>query len=140
MKKAMPRALKSEELTVMREVDIVTARQKVRGHAIEMGWGPVDQTKIETAASELARNMVQHAGGGTVSIEEIEDAGKRGIRIIFEDQGPGIPDMDLAMQDGYTTRNGMGLGLPGAKRLVNDFEITSRQGKGTRVIITKWET
>ena len=109
----------------------------MRSHATAMKMNLTDITKFETAVSELARNMVEHAGGGTLCIEEIETAEKKGLRVVFEDGGPGIPDLDRAMQNGYTTNNSLGLGLSGAKRLVNDFEITSRPGKGVRIVITQ---
>jgi len=98
----------------------------------------VDQTKIVTAASELARNTLEHGGGGTARIELVTDGGRRGVRLICEDQGPGIADVQLALKDGYTSRNGLGLGLGGARRLVSDFAIESRPGEGTRVTVTRW--
>jgi serine/threonine-protein kinase RsbT len=121
------------------ESGIVTARQKARGYAMEIGLGLVSQTKLVTAVSELARNMVDYAGGGTVIFERVEHHGREGIRIRFEDNGPGIPDLNLAMQDGYTTGKGLGQGLPGSKRLVNEFEIDSQVGRGTRVAVTQWK-
>ncbi len=106
----------------------------------ELGFSLVDQTKMITAASELARNSLEYGGGGIVHFEVTRRTGsRRGLRLTFEDQGPGIPDIDLAMTDGYTSGKGMGLGLGGAKRLVNEFEITSRVGEGTRVTITRWK-
>jgi serine/threonine-protein kinase RsbT len=110
----------------------------VRQRAVELGFNLVDQTKIVTAASELARNTVQYGGGGTVTIEALEDMGRRGLRLTFADEGPGIPDVELAMKDGFTTGSGLGLGLSGARRLANDFHIDSRPGAGTRVTITRW--
>lgn len=118
--------------------DIVAIRQAVRQRAVELGFNLVDQTKIVTAASELARNTVQYGGGGQVTIEGIEEFGRRGLRLTFDDEGPGIPDIDVAMKDGYTTGGGLGLGLSGARRLSNDFRIDSAPGKGTRVTITRW--
>jgi serine/threonine-protein kinase RsbT len=119
--------------------DLVRVRQAVRLRAVELEFTLVDQTKIVTAASELARNMLDHGGGeGTVSLETLTAAGKRGLRLIFEDKGPGIPDIALAMREGYTTKRGLGLGLSGAKRLVNEFTIVSRVGEGTKVTITRW--
>ena len=118
--------------------DVVAVRQTVRQRAVEAGFNLVDQTKIVTAASELSRNTVQYGGGGRVTIESVEDLGRRGIRLTFEDDGPGIPDVDLAMKDGYTTGGGLGLGLSGARRLSNEFSIQSAPGKGTRVTITRW--
>lgn len=110
----------------------------VRARALEMGFNLVDQTKLITAASELARNTLIHGGGGALVIENIQNGARRGLHLVFEDQGPGIPDINLALQDGYTTAGGLGLGLGGAKRLCNEFEIQSQVGKGTRVCVTKW--
>lgn len=130
--------LLSDQRTVQTAEDVVAIRQAVRQRAVELGFNLVDQTKIVTAASELARNTVQYGGGGRVTIDAVEDFGRRGIRLTFEDDGPGIPDVELAMKDGYTTGGGLGLGLSGARRLSNDFTIESTVGKGTRVIITRW--
>ena len=130
--------LLSDQRTVQSAEDVVAIRQAVRQRAVELGFNLVDQTKIVTAASELARNTVQYGGGGRVTIDAVEDFGRRGIRLTFEDDGPGIPDVELAMKDGYTTGGGLGLGLSGARRLSNDFTIESTVGKGTRVIITRW--
>ena len=130
--------LLSDRHTVQSAEDVVAIRQAVRQRAVELGFNLVDQTKIVTAASELARNTVQYGGGGRVTIEAVEDFGRRGIRLTFEDHGPGIPDVELAMKDGYTTSGGLGLGLSGARRLSNDFSIESTPGKGTRVTITRW--
>ena len=130
--------LLSDERTVQSAEDVVGIRQAVRQRAVELGFNIVDQTKIVTAASELARNTLQHGGGGRVTIEAVEDFGRRGIRLTFEDDGPGIADVELAMKDGFTTAGGLGLGLSGARRLSHDFTIESAQGKGTRVIITRW--
>jgi len=113
-------------------------RQAVRQRAVELGFNLVDQTKIVTAASELARNTLQYGGGGTLRIEEIIEGPRRGLRLVFEDDGPGIANLELAMKDGYTTGNGLGLGLSGAKRLSNEFDIHSRPGEGTRVTIVRW--
>jgi serine/threonine-protein kinase RsbT len=118
--------------------DVVAIRQAVRQRAVELGFNLVDQTKIVTAASELARNTLQYGGGGTVTIEALENLGRRGLRLTFTDEGPGIADIDLAMKDGFTTGGGLGLGLSGAKRLSNDFHIDSKPGQGTRVTITRW--
>jgi serine/threonine-protein kinase RsbT len=118
--------------------DIVAVRQQVRALAIRLGFSLVDQTKIVTAASELARNTVDYGGGGTVRIEALADGGRTGLRLTFEDKGPGIEDLALVMKDGYTSGGGLGLGLGGAKRLSNDFEIASRPGEGTRVSIVRW--
>ncbi len=113
-------------------------RQLVRTWAIEGGFGLIDQTKLVTAASELARNTVDYGGGGTVRLEVLESGGRRGLRVTFEDKGPGIEDVARAMKDGYTTGGGLGLGLGGAKRLSNEFDIWSKPGEGTRVSIVRW--
>ena len=131
--------LKHEILEVRSSTDVVIVRQRTRDWAMELGFGLVDQTKLVTAASELARNTVDYGGGGTVRLEAHNDGMRRGLRLVFEDKGPGIPDIELAMKDGYTTGGGLGYGLSGSKRLVNDFEITSRAGEGTRVAITRWK-
>ena len=130
--------LLSAQHAVQTAEDVVSIRQAVRQRAVELGFNLVDQTKIVTAASELARNTVQYGGGGIVTIEALEDFGRRGLRLTFADQGPGIPDVDLAMKDGYTTGGGLGLGLSGARRLANEFYIDSKPGQGTRVTITRW--
>jgi len=119
--------------------DVVTVRRIVREHAVTLGFSLVDQTKLVTAASELARNTLQHGLGGTVRLEIALDGGRRGLRLTFEDQGPGIADIERAMRDGYTTGKGLGLGLSGSKRLCHDFSITSAPGAGTRVVITRWK-
>src|SRR4029450_904955 len=128
--------LLSDQRTVQSAEDVVAIRQAVRHRAVELGFNLVDQTKIVTAASELARNTVQYGGGGRVTIDAVEDLGRRGLRLTFEDDGPGIPDVELAMKDGFTTSGGLGLGLSGARRLSNDFTIESTPGKGTRIIIS----
>jgi serine/threonine-protein kinase RsbT len=110
----------------------------VRQRAVELGFSLVDQTKVITAASELARNTIQHGGGGHAEIEVIHDGTRRGLRLTFQDSGPGIADIALAMRDGYSTGGGLGLGLSGAKRLSNDFAVSSTPGQGTRVVITRW--
>ena len=125
-------------LDIRSSEDVVSVRQVVRQRAVDLGFSLVDQTKIVTAASELARNTLQYGGGGHVRIETVESAGKRGIRLTFEDKGPGIADLTLAMRDGYTTGNGLGLGLSGARRLSNEFHIDSRPGEGTIVSIVRW--
>ena len=119
--------------------DVVIVRQAVRQRAVELGFSLVEQTKLVTAASELARNLVQHAGGGIVTVKTENDGGRRGVRVIFEDHGPGIENTELAMRDGYSTAGGLGLGLGGAKRLSNDFQIESVPGKGTRIVIARWK-
>ena len=118
---------------------MVIVRQAVRTLAVGLGFSLVDQTKVVTAASELARNTIKHGGGGTALLEAINDGPRRGLRLTFEDQGPGIPDIAQAMKDGFTTSGGLGLGLSGAKRLTNEFAITSQLGTGTRIVITKWK-
>jgi serine/threonine-protein kinase RsbT len=119
--------------------DVVRVRQETRRCAIEAGFGLVDQTKIVTAASELARNTLVHGGGGQAIIDIVQNGARRGVRIVFEDNGPGIPDIALALKDGYTTGKGMGLGLGGARRLCSEFAIESLAGKGTNVTITRWK-
>src|SRR5262245_48620232 len=131
--------LKHETLPVRTETDVVLVRQAVRKWAAEIAFSLVDQTKIVTAASELARNTLTHGGGGTVRLEGLAEGTRGGRRRTFEDQGPGIPDVELALKDGYTTGAGLGLGLSGSKRLVSEFEIVSRPGEGTRVTVTKWK-
>ena len=128
-----------ETLPLTHAEHVVTVRQAVRQRAVELGFSLVDQTKIITAASELGRNTIQHGGGGHAILEVINDGLRRGLRLTFEDKGPGIPDIALAMRDGYTTANGLGLGLSGAKRLSNEFAINSAPGQGTRVVITRWK-
>jgi serine/threonine-protein kinase RsbT len=118
---------------------IVIVRQRVRQHAVDLGFSLVDQTKIVTAASELARNAMLHGGGGHATIEIVTDGARRGIRLTFADEGPGISDIELAMRDGYSTGDGLGLGLSGAKRLTNEFSIVSTPGQGTRVVVTRWK-
>jgi serine/threonine-protein kinase RsbT len=126
-------------LPIRRSDDVVTVRQKVRTFAVDAGLSLVDQTKIVTAASELARNTLDYGGGGEAILERIDDGLRKGVRLTFEDKGPGIPDIALALKDGYTTGKGLGLGLSGAKRLSNEFEIESTPGVGTRVTIARWK-
>jgi serine/threonine-protein kinase RsbT len=133
------RVRKDESRPLRAEDDVVRARQAVRGWAVEMGFSLVDQTKLVTAASELARNTVVYGGGGTLRMELLEDGARKGLRLVFADQGPGIPDLEKALRDGYTTGNGLGLGLGGARRLVNEFAIESQAGAGTRVTVVKWK-
>ena len=130
---------KADELPIQAPSDIVVARQAVRSAATALGFSLVDQTKMITAASELARNTLDYGGGGFLRIEQLEENPRKGLRLTFEDQGPGIPDIQLALKDGYTTGGGLGLGLGGARRLVNDFEIQSAPGQGTRVTIIRWK-
>jgi serine/threonine-protein kinase RsbT len=129
----------AQTLPLTRDDHIVIVRQAVRQKAIENHFSLVDQTKIVTAASELARNTLLHGGGGKATIEVVTDGVRRGLRLIFEDEGPGIADIALAMKDGYSSGGGLGLGLSGAKRLSNEFSIASTPGKGTRVVITRWK-
>jgi serine/threonine-protein kinase RsbT len=132
-------SVKDETMPIRSSEDIVRVRQAARELATAQGLSLVDQTKIVTAASELARNTLDHGGGGTVRLEALNSETRLGVRLTFEDQGPGIPDIDLALTDGYTTGRGLGLGLSGAKRLSNEFEIFSRIGEGTRVMIARWK-
>jgi serine/threonine-protein kinase RsbT len=120
--------------------DVVRARQVVRSRAMELGFSLVEQTKVVTAASELARNTVIYGGGGEMRVERVQQGTKRsGLRLVFEDHGPGIPDIELALRDGYTTGTGLGLGLNGARKLSHEFDIQSKPGAGTRVTITRWK-
>ena len=130
--------LKRDSLVIHDDQDVVAARRLVREWAVAAGFSLVDQTKIVTAASELSRNVVVYGGGGTLQLEALNDGNRRGLRLAFEDRGPGIPDVEAALRDGFTTGTGLGLGLGGAKRLCNEFEITSRPGEGTRVVIARW--
>jgi serine/threonine-protein kinase RsbT len=130
---------RSDVLPLRSEQDIVLARQFVRKLAQEIGFGIVDQTKLVTAASELARNAVIYGGGGTLRWEVLADGVRKGLRLHFIDEGPGIADLTQAMTDGWSSGTGMGLGLSGAKRLVNEFEIDTRVGQGTRVTIARWK-
>jgi serine/threonine-protein kinase RsbT len=131
--------LRSDAQSLKNSNDIVLARQKVRQWAIEMRFSLVDQTKLVTAASELARNALDHGHGGLMKMEMVSNNGKTGLRLTFEDNGPGIPDIEQALKDGFTTGSGMGLGLGGSKRLVNEFSIESEIGRGTRITITRWK-
>ena len=128
----------SEERSIQSSEDVVSVRQAVRQQAVELGFNLVDQTKIVTAASELARNTLIYGGGGLLRLEGIEEGARRGLRLTFEDEGPGSANVELALKDGYTTGNGLGLGLSGARRLSNEFAIDSRVGEGTRVTIVRW--
>ncbi|HEY9727419.1 MAG TPA: anti-sigma regulatory factor [Chroococcales cyanobacterium] len=131
--------LQAETMSIQSSADVVLVRQSVRQFAVKQGFSLVDQTKIVTAASELARNTLDYGGGGTVKLEALQDGIRQGLRLTFEDEGPGIPDIELALKDGYTTGSGLGMGLSGTKRLVNEFNIVSHVGKGTCVTITKWK-
>jgi serine/threonine-protein kinase RsbT len=135
----MAQVSRTDVLQLRAENDVVAVRQAVRTSAIQQGFTLVDQTKMVTAASEIARNTVVYGRGGTVRIEALEDGVRKGLRLTFEDQGPGIPDIQLALSDGYSTGTGLGMGLGGARRLVNQFEIDSRPGQGTRVALTRWK-
>ena len=129
----------SKILVIQTSADIVLVRQAVRQFAMALGFGLVDQTKIVTAASELARNTLEHGGGGTAKLELPQENGRCGLRLTFEDQGPGILNLELALKDGFTTGRGLGMGLSGAKRLANEFTIASVVGEGTRVTIVRWK-
>jgi serine/threonine-protein kinase RsbT len=118
--------------------DVVRMRQVVREQCVRQGFSLVDQTKLVTAASELARNVIDYGGGGEVAVELASQSLRKGVKLVFSDQGPGIPDIDLALKDGHTTGNGLGLGLGGAKRLSSEFHIESKPGQGTRVTIMRW--
>lgn len=130
---------KTEVLNIQSSSDVVLVRQTVRQFAVELGFSLVDQTKIVTAASELARNTLDYGGGGTVQLEALQEDRRRGLRLTFEDHGPGIPDIEMALKDGFTTGGGLGMGLGGAKRLANEFAIESKVGEGTQVTITRWK-
>jgi serine/threonine-protein kinase RsbT len=131
--------LRQEAVPIHSSEDIVVVRQKVREWAIQCGFSLVDQTKIVTASSELARNALQYGMGGEARLEALNDGARRGLRLTFADEGPGIADVELALRDGYTTGGGLGLGLSGAKRLSNEFAIDSGPDRGTRVTITRWK-
>jgi len=135
----MSSVVKADAIPVRTEQDVVLARQAVRRMTQELGFSLVDQTKMVTAASELARNTVIHGLGGRMHWEVLQDWNRKGLRLRFQDEGPGIADLSLAMTDGWTTGGGLGMGLTGSKRLVNDFEIESVPGQGTRVTITRWK-
>jgi serine/threonine-protein kinase RsbT len=129
----------TETFSIASSDDIVRVRQIVRTWAKELKFSLVDQTKFVTATSELARNTLEHGGGGSMTAEKVENGGRQGVRLTFRDSGPGIPNIELALRDGYTLGSGMGLGLGGSKRLVNEFEISSEVGRGTTVIIARWK-
>ena len=131
--------LNKELMTIVKEVDVIPFRNRLKEYAVKIGMSLVNQTKIITAASELARNMLKYANGGKVMIEVVSKGRENGIRLIFMDEGPGIADVPMAMKDGYSTGKSLGLGLPGAKRLVSEFSIASQVGKGTTVTVTKWK-
>ncbi|MBV8534485.1 MAG: anti-sigma regulatory factor [Alphaproteobacteria bacterium] len=123
----------------MTSEDVVKVRQKVRAQAVSLGFSLVDQTKIVTAASEIARNTVLHGGGGRMDMDTVRHSGRVGLRLVFSDKGPGIPDIARAMTDGFTTRGGLGLGLSGSRRLSNEFDIKSAVGEGTTVTLIRWK-
>ena len=128
----------SETLTIESSSDVVRVRQRVREQAVALGFSLVDQTKLVTAASELGRNTYDYGGGGTVEIDILDDGQRQGIRLVFADEGPGIPDIEQALRDGFTSGGGLGMGLGGSRRLVNEFEIESQVGKGTRITAIRW--
>jgi serine/threonine-protein kinase RsbT len=130
--------LKAETMPLRTRQDIVLVRQAVREWTIAQGFSLVDQTKLVTAVSEIARNTIEYGGGGEAYLEMLEAGPRRGVRVTFSDQGPGIANLDQALRDGYTTGTGLGLGLSGARRLCNEFEIASRPGSGTKVMIARW--
>ena len=134
----MAAILKNETLPIKSSSDIVKVRQFAREWAVSLGFSLVEQTKVVTAASELARNVLDYGGSGQVELEVLQNELRQGLKLTFADQGPGIADVDQALKDGFTTGSGMGLGLGGAKRLVNEFEIDSAPGRGTKVSITRW--
>jgi serine/threonine-protein kinase RsbT len=131
--------LNKEIMSIVREIDVIPFRNRLKEYAVRIGMSLVNQTKIITAASEIARNMLKYANGGKVVIEVVSKGKENGIRLIFKDQGPGIPDIKQAMKDGFSTGKSLGLGLPGTKRLVSEFDIISEIGKGTTVTVTKWK-
>jgi serine/threonine-protein kinase RsbT len=130
---------KNENLAIRAGDDVVRARQAVRALALQAGFSLVDQTKIITAASEIARNTLDYGGGGQLTLELLRDGARRGLRLTFTDQGPGISDIEQALKDGYSTGNGLGLGLSGAKRLSNEFAIDSKPGAGTKITLARWK-
>jgi serine/threonine-protein kinase RsbT len=129
----------TDTMPIQSSDDIVRVRQEVRKRAAAAGLGIVDQTKFVTAASEIARNTLDYGGGGIVRMEALSDGMRKGLRLVFEDKGPGIANIDLALTDGYTTGGGLGLGLSGSRRLCNEFAIESKPGEGTRVTIARWK-
>ena len=134
----MAPVIREDTLDIHSDGDVVRVRQVTREWAVQMGFRLVDQTKVVTAASELARNTLVHGGGGMARIESLEEGGRRGLRLTFSDKGPGIADLAQALKDGFTTGSGLGLGLGGAKRLSNEFHVASTPGQGTEVRITRW--
>jgi serine/threonine-protein kinase RsbT len=134
----MGTVLKTETVPISNSSDVVMVRQRVRAWTLELKFSLVDQTKIVTAASELGRNTLEHGGGGSMELSLAENGTRRGIRLRFSDQGPGIPDLALALKDGFTSGSGLGLGLGGSKRLMHDFEIDSKPGIGTTITAIRW--
>lgn len=131
--------LNKEVMTIVREIDVIPFRNRLKEYAVKIGMSLLNQTKIITAASELARNMLKYANGGKAMIEVVSKGRENGIRLTFIDEGPGIANIDQAMKDGFSTGKSLGLGLPGSKRLVSEFNIESVVGKGTTVTVTKWK-
>jgi serine/threonine-protein kinase RsbT len=131
--------LNKDHMNLLRDQDVVPFRNRVKEFAIKIGMGLVNQTKLITAASELARNMLRYANGGRVILEIVTSGRENGVRLIFSDTGPGIADLNLAMKEGFSTGKSLGLGLPGSKRLVSEFDIKSKVGEGTTITITKWK-
>lgn len=131
--------LNKDVMSIVKEQDVIPFRNRIKEYAIKIGMSLVNQTKVITAASELVRNMLKYANGGKVYIEVVSKGRENGIRLVFEDKGPGIPDIALALKDGYSTGKSLGLGLPGTKRLVSEFNIVSEVGKGTTVTVVKWK-
>jgi serine/threonine-protein kinase RsbT len=135
----MAQVARAEEIPVRVETDVVLVRQAVRTWAVQQGFTLVDQTKIVTAASEIARNTVIYGRGGIARLEAVVEGARKGLRLIFEDHGPGIADVEMALRDGFTSGSGLGMGLGGARRLVNEFAIDSKPGVGTKVTLTRWK-
>jgi serine/threonine-protein kinase RsbT len=131
--------LKTFTIDIRASEDVVRVRQLTRESAVAQGFSLVDQTKLVTAASELARNTMEHGGGGQVEVQLLNDGAKKGLRLVFTDQGPGIPNVEQALKDGFTTGGGLGLGLGGARRLSNEFDIQSNPGEGTRITMARWK-
>ena len=131
--------LNRDVMSIVREQDVIPFRNRLKEHAVKIGMSLVNQTKIITAGSELVRNMLKYANGGKVYIEVVSKGRENGIRLVFEDTGPGIPNIEQAMKDGFSTGKSLGLGLPGAKRLVSEFNVKSEVGKGTTVTVVKWK-
>jgi serine/threonine-protein kinase RsbT len=134
-----PQRVSRQTLPVRTDEDVVAVRRHVRERAVAIALSLVDQTKLVTAASELARNTIKYGGGGEVHVDALDDGVRKGVGLIFVDGGPGIPDLELALRDGYTTGGGLGLGLSGSKRLADEFDIATRVGEGTAVSIVKWK-